>query len=288
MEVFTGRNGDWKLSVPKIADFPKQVALEVGLFNEQGKTLGRRQITLTGQTEMVFPGVNADDIEGTLTTRIISIDGIEGETAAENGYITIYTAASYREYIRNLPPIVPDRDIITYRSWVTVKNWAEQHGYKFSGREEPENGEKLLGINLAEDVPATGISLNDAYVWCNAFNEYTGTKGHYRKKLPITTIVTSSALVIGGTGVGAVFLPVGLPIAFGGLGWLLASRFTDLFTLHNAMAYKNANTKIGKSTRIYKGSGIRVWEITDAGEVYLTIWDPNAKNNVSRNTGESE
>ncbi|MDR1390002.1 MAG: SUMF1/EgtB/PvdO family nonheme iron enzyme [Treponema sp.] len=57
--------------------------------------------------------------------------------------------------------------------WITVQNWALEHGYYFQNLKNAPAGN-------ARNYPAAGINWRDAIVWCNAYSEMTGKEPVYR------------------------------------------------------------------------------------------------------------
>ncbi|GHV73570.1 hypothetical protein AGMMS49940_08720 [Spirochaetia bacterium] len=174
----------WKFN-GDLSSFIRSYSVDVALLNGEGSIIGREKNALGSsdriesvQREFVFTGVKADDMTGDLRIKIMSIDGIDPETITDYEYMNVWPPPQFDTYIRSLPPTRPAQPFISYLSWVTVKNWAEQHGYKFGGTQALENGKPVLGANLAMDAPVTGISVMEAILWLNAFNRYLGIK-HY-------------------------------------------------------------------------------------------------------------
>ncbi|MDR2111241.1 MAG: SUMF1/EgtB/PvdO family nonheme iron enzyme [Spirochaetaceae bacterium] len=57
--------------------------------------------------------------------------------------------------------------------WITVQNWALEHGYNF------ENSKAQAPKADRKNHPVTGINWRDALVWCNAYSEMTGRQPVY-------------------------------------------------------------------------------------------------------------
>jgi formylglycine-generating enzyme required for sulfatase activity len=52
--------------------------------------------------------------------------------------------------------------------WITVQNWALEHGYQF------QNKKNTAPSEANKTKPVTGVSWRDAVVWCNAYSEMNG------------------------------------------------------------------------------------------------------------------
>ena len=62
---------------------------------------------------------------------------------------------------------------ITGDLWITVQNWALEHGYNF------ENPKTQAPRADRKTHPAAGVNWRDAMVWCNAYSEMTGKQPVY-------------------------------------------------------------------------------------------------------------
>lgn len=70
-----------------------------------------------------------------------------------------------------LSPYAIAKHEVSYGLWYEVREWAEQHGYKFKNK----GLEGFLGMEgeapKEADLPVTKISWFDSIIWCNAYTE---------------------------------------------------------------------------------------------------------------------
>jgi formylglycine-generating enzyme required for sulfatase activity len=60
--------------------------------------------------------------------------------------------------------------------WITVQNWALEHGYQFQHKKNNAPGD------ANKNKPVVSISWRDAVVWCNAYSEMSGLEPVYYLK----------------------------------------------------------------------------------------------------------
>jgi hypothetical protein len=203
----TNMEEEWKILWNNPPAFSGSVTVDALLINDTGKVLSTARIGLPSAVkeyggflytpsvskEVVFKGVKADDILGSLAVKIQQVDRKDAESAVESGYIRIFTPGEYDDYVanymKNAPiqrqdPKNPKKNlVINYRTYMAIKAWAERHGYTFTQNSAYENGNNrnaALGMNLSFDAPVTHIHEFDAFIWANAYHEYNvGKKNRY-------------------------------------------------------------------------------------------------------------
>lgn len=76
------------------------------------------------------------------------------------------------------------RHEVTFATWRTVRDWAEEKGYAFNyDGDMGSMGFQTGNHARSPDEPVTRISLYDCLVWCNALSELEGrTPAYYRDK----------------------------------------------------------------------------------------------------------
>jgi TolB-like protein len=93
----TGKAEAWGLTESPLSGLPDDFTFSAALVNEEGKTLGAVHDILSrygnrplgSRTSVSFKDVNANEISGKLTVSITTVNGMDAETAGEQGYISI-------------------------------------------------------------------------------------------------------------------------------------------------------------------------------------------------------
>ncbi len=88
-----------------------------------------------------------------------------GGTSLEVNGDELFGVVEQDYYIAELP--------VTYQLWHEVKEWAEEHGYRFMnpGR-EGNQGHQGADPTPGNEQPVTAVSWYDVLVWCNALSEH--------------------------------------------------------------------------------------------------------------------
>jgi formylglycine-generating enzyme required for sulfatase activity len=88
------------------------------------------------------------------------------------------------------------KDLVTYDQWIKVYKWASRnqyclhHGYNFSQDGNPGTAQ-LDDKTHRTDEPVTGITWQDAVLWCNALSEYEGKTPCYYGDAAFTKVLRS-------------------------------------------------------------------------------------------------
>jgi formylglycine-generating enzyme required for sulfatase activity len=88
------------------------------------------------------------------------------------------------------------KDEVTYEQWIRVYNWASRNqyclhkGYNFNQDGNPGSA-VLDGAAHSSTEPVTGITWQDAVLWCNALSEYEGRTPCYYEDAAFTKVLRS-------------------------------------------------------------------------------------------------